>query len=160
MILIVLGSLAAIAGAAVCGYLVGEGEAPNAEDAVAAERSAYEENLEEARIRAADGTRKDGLEAGLERGRELGVRSGHSDGTRAGSKRAAARAEAAEAAAAAAAAAAATPEDLCRHLLGSPGEYGICLENEGQDPGAPLTDYCAAHPDIEAQSGFCPSLNE
>lgn len=138
------------------GYVVGESAAPSTGEADDARRSAYE-TAENAAKRTAFGASrhrgaKEGLLEGEQSGAEKGLQAGSKDGKAAAAEEVAAAAAALEAAA--------TPEALCADSIGDPGAYAQCLEAEGQDPGAPLTDYCAANPEIEAQAGFCPSLNE
>ena len=151
----VIGVLIA-AGLGVGGYFVGKGQAPTVTEAVEARLEAETQAAQAAEEQTFARSRDRGQEKGLATGRA----SGEIKGSRAGRLEGEADASAEAAEAAEPTEAAATPEDLCAGSIGDPGVYGQCLEQEGQDPGAPLNDYCAAHPEIVADAGYCPSLNE
>jgi hypothetical protein len=145
-----------IAGLGIGGYLAGQSRAPSAADADELRRSAYEAASSAAEKRAAEASRERGKQAGL----TAGERNGTQAGMRAGSKEGGAAAAEQLADAETPQVAATTPEGQCAGSIGDPGPYGQCLDQAGQDPGAPLTSYCDAHPEIEADLGYCPSLNE
>jgi hypothetical protein len=149
-----------VAAAGAVGYALGSEAAPGEADAASAYQLAYEQNLDGVQDEAAARAHEEGLASGVQRGKTLGSQDGASAGAGDGERKAEDRLVEIEVAEAAAAAAAATPEDTCRHLIDNPDAYGVCLQDEGQDPGAPLTDYCAANPEIVAMAGYCPSLNE
>lgn len=149
---------------AAAGYALGKSTAPSASEADVARSASSRDAFLSYQAEAFSAGQSQGRRAGESRGNIDGRRAGTQAGKGAGAdkadeKLAAIQAEE-EAAAAAAAQAAASPEDLCASSIDEPGVYGQCLDANGQDPGAPLTDYCALHPEIVATAGFCPSLNE
>jgi hypothetical protein len=135
-------------------YAVGQSESPTAADAAAARRLAFKAGFEQSQRIAEDRGRAQGMTAGLHEGRRDGEAAGNDDGSRSGSGDAASEIESVQPVTPA------TPEEACAGSINDPGAYGLCLEQNGQDPGAPLTDYCTANPEIVASAGFCPSLNE
>jgi hypothetical protein len=149
--IIVIGLLV-VAGLGVGGYFIGQARAPSDAEALEARQEAEAEAEQAAEAEAFDRGREEGLAEGRSSGESRGSRAGKLAGESDAGAEAAEATEATETAA--------TPEDLCADSIGDPSAYGQCLEQEGQDPGAPLTDYCAAHPEIVAQAGYCPSLNE
>lgn len=147
--------VAAIAG----GYVLGESDAPSETEAQRAATAAQADSARRSETEA--------IQRGKERGDRAGLAAGQRSGRRSGTRRGGAEGVTAveneqakeQQAEADRAAAAQTPEDKCRGSLNEPQAYGECLEGAGQDPGAPLNDYCAAHPEV-TEAGFCPSLNE
>ena len=147
------------------GYAVGAAGAPSDSEVAQVEQAARLAAQPSARREAYESSFIKAEAKGMSKGEESGRQDGAAQGADAGSaavedRLAAIEQREAEEAAAEAAAAMPTPEAQCASLLNSPGDYGTCLEGAGQDPGAPLTDYCAAHPEVVAAAGFCPSLNE
>jgi pyruvate/2-oxoglutarate dehydrogenase complex dihydrolipoamide acyltransferase (E2) component len=161
---IVVGAVLLVVALGTLGYLVGASKAPSAAEAARAQAAARASAAQTARVQAYKRGLARGLKLGFEQGQDEGQRAGESQGGSVGTvdvKSRLAQIEQQQAAEAAAQAAAAqTPEQQCASLLNTPDAYGLCLESAGQDPAAPLTDYCAAHPEIVASAGFCPSLNE
>lgn len=117
---------------AVGGYLRGSSNASTRNDAQHARQVAYRGALLGAKTAANQHAQTKGLKAGRQSGQRQGRAVGLKRGETAGSRDAESRSA----------------------------NSSTQQEQSQVDPGAPLTSYCDAHPEVVAQFGFCPSLNE